>query len=241
MIGKNLAVVLAGIGLLCGCSMSWSGANCASGTGDPIKKTISVAEFNGISVEGSIDVHIVKGNTQLVEVVGQPELIALLNTDVQHGVWKIGTNECFNTAKEFAVYITTNLLSSLATEGSGDIHSADVFGSGTSTFSVAGSGDIVVTGVNDKVVNTEIAGSGSITLNGTCTEFEAGIAGSGDVHAQGLSANTVEAMIDGSGGVDITAISELNAEINGSGTIRYRGKPQVTSDVNGSGAVVPFD
>ncbi len=237
---KTWAGVVA-VGLLSSCQMTWSGSDCVTGTGNTIKKTLSIAEFNGIVVEGSIDVHIIKGNEQLVEVVGQPELIALMNTDVQHGVWKIGTDDCFNTSKEFAVYITTNLLSSLATEGSGDIHSADVFGSGSSTFSVAGSGDIVVTGVNDKEVNAEIAGSGSITLNGTCTEFEAGVVGSGDVHAQGLSANAVEASINGSGSVDITAISELKADVNGSGDVRYRGKPQVTSNVQGSGAVVPVD
>ena len=238
---NNVWSGVVGLYLLSSCHTTWGGGDCVTGTGNTVRKTLTISEFNGISVEGSLDVHIVKGSAQLVEVVGQPELIALMTTDVEHGVWKIGTTGCFNTNKEFAVYITTNLLSSLATEGSGDIHSADVFGSGRSTFSVAGSGDIVVTGVNDKEVNAEIAGSGSITLNGTCTEFEAGVAGSGDVHAQGVSANTVEVSIDGSGGVDITAISELNVDVNGSGTVRYRGKPQVTSNVQGSGAVVPVD
>jgi Putative auto-transporter adhesin, head GIN domain len=238
MTRTTIAIAIAAI-LLCS-SCSWSGMENVTGTGEVVRKTLSVDAFNSITVEGSMDVHVVKGATPSVEVVGQAELIPLLSTSVSHGVWEIRTDKSYSTDKEFAVYITADLLTSMTIAGSGNIHSADVFGSGTSTFTIGGSGDIVAE-VNDKAVEAEVEGSGNITLSGTCTEFEGTIGGSGDIHAQGLSANSVNANINGSGNIDITAISELEAHVNGSGNVNYRGKPQVTSDVDGSGGVIPME
>ncbi len=213
--------------------------DCVNGNTDAVRKDLTVPAFTGIVSDGAIDVDIVKGDAQRVEVEAPAELIALVKTEVSGGVWTISTSKCYKTSKPFIVHITTNSLASIAIEGSGNVHSGDVFGTGETSFGTEGSGDIIVTGVNDKKIEARIEGSGSITLNGTCGDLDAGIEGSGDLHAQGLSANSVKAHVSGSGNVDITAISELDAHVEGSGNVRYRGTPRVTSKVDGSGAVVP--
>ena len=215
--------------------------DCVTSNSDPVRKDLPVASFTGVMSDGAIDVDIVKGDAQRVEVEAPAELIALVKTDVTGGVWTITTDKCYSTNKPFRVHITTTLLNSIGIDGSGNVHSEDVFGADKSSFSIQGSGDIIVAGVNGKSVEARIEGSGNITLNGTCTDLVANISGSGDLRAMDLSANSAKVDIQGSGDAALTAITELDARVEGSGNVRYRGKPKVTSKVEGSGAVVPAE
>ncbi len=237
MFHKTVIALLA-ITCLAGCGI---GTHCISANGSPITKELVVPAFTGITNSGSIDVEVVKGDVQRVEVTGPPEIVAMMKTAVSGNVWEIATEKCYSTRGQVDVRITTPGLSSITTDGSGDVHSDDVFIDGKLSFTTSGSGDIMITGMNGKEVEVMTEGSGSITLNGTCTDLDAKSEGSGDVHAQGLSANKVKARIEGSGGMDVTAISELDANVQGSGNVRYRGKPQVSSKVEGSGSVVPME
>lgn len=224
-----------------GCDMNWDSANCVKGTGGTQRKALDVAAFTGIVSEGAIDVVIEKGDVQHVEVEGQPELIALVGTNVSNGVWHISTSKCYNTSEVFTVYITTTSLNNISVEGSGNVRSADIFGTGHTTLSSEGSGDIEIEAINDKVIEIALQGSGNVTLSGTCSELTASVEGSGDMRGKGLNANEARIEVEGSGSAEITAISKLNAQVQGSGDVRYLGKPAVTSNIEGSGSVAPIE
>jgi Putative auto-transporter adhesin, head GIN domain len=223
--------------LLCGIGCSMGSTDCVKGTGDVVTREIPVAMLNAIVVEGSTDVTVVRGDTQRVEITGQPQLIDLLKTKVDNGVWEITTTKCYSSDRDLSVRLTLPMLNSVIIEGSGDVTSEQVFNTGKTHLAIKGSGSIAIDTLHEGLLEVVIEGSGSVSVHGTCRELECTSNGSGDLHALGLAANEAELDLKGSGSVELTAISELDAELTGSGSLRYKGKPEVSTKVTGSGSV----
>lgn len=212
-------------------------ADCVKGTGEVVTREIPVAMLNAIIVEGSTDVTVVRGDTQRVEITGQPELIDLIKTKVDNGVWEITTTKCWSSDHALTVRLTLPMLNSIILEGSGSVTSEQVFNTGKTHLAIKGSGSIAIDTLHEGLLDVILDGSGSVSMNGTCRELEFTSTGSGDLHALGLAANEVEIELKGSGSAEITAISELEAKLTGSGSLRYRGRPEVSTKVEGSGSV----
>jgi Putative auto-transporter adhesin, head GIN domain len=208
-----------------------------SGTGEPVTRPIIVSRLSGITVEGSMDVRVMRGDTQRVEITGQPELIDLVKTKVDNGMWHISTTKSYTTDKHFVVHLTVPMLNSVVIKGSGDVVSEGVYNTGKTYLAVLGSGSIAIDTLNEGLLEMLIEGSGSIGVNGTCRELELTSNGSGSLNALGLVANEAEISLEGSGSAEVTVISSLEARLTSSGSLRYRGKPEMDTKVEGSGSV----
>lgn len=200
-------------------------------------RVVPVAMLNGITVEGSLDVIVVRGDTQRVEVTAQPELIDLLKTKVDNGMWEVTTTTEYRTDKAFIVRLTVPMLNSVIVEGSGSVQSEQVYNTGKTHLAVTGSGSISIDTLHEGLLEVLIEGSGSVSVNGTCRELELTGRGSGDLRALGLAANEAEITLEGSGCAELTVISGLEATLSGSGSLRYRGKPEVSTRIEGGGSV----
>lgn len=222
-------------------ALSGCAEDCVVGTGQAEQRTLAVAPFTAIEVEGSIDVIIEKGTSQEVVVEAPAALIPLLKTEVRDGKWTISTTKCWTSMGTFVVHITTPLINNIDLEGSGSATAADVFGAGDIQLSSSGSGAITLNNVVAKKIVVEADGSGTVNISGTCAQLSASLSGSGDFNGKGLTANTADISSEGSGNASITAITTLEASVQGSGTISYAGKPNVSSSVDGSGAVIPVE
>lgn len=208
---------------------------CVSGSGDAVRKAVSVDAFHGIIVQGPMDVQLRKGNTQIVEVEAQPNIAALLVTEVKNGVWTINTKDCFKTDKAFIIHITTPSVDRVSVQGSGDVKGVDGFTPLSLEVDVQGSGGIDLI-VDTKRVNATVQGSGNIGLKGTCGVLEASVQGSGDIDAIELLATNAEAEVAGSGDIGVQASENLRVVIAGSGDVKYRGKPaKLDKSISGSG------
>jgi hypothetical protein len=205
------------------------------------ERTLDIPAFSAISVDGAMHVTVEKGDVQKVTVTAQRDLFALLDTTVHGDVWEISTSKCWTSSSDINVRITTPTpLSSIEVTGSAEVNTTNVFGTDDTGLSVSGSGSIAVADINAKHLDLDIAGSGTITVRGTCANLEGNISGSGGLQAVDLAANAVRLSISGSGDAMVKAITSLDAEVSGSGTIRYAGKPQVNSQISGSGSVSPL-
>jgi hypothetical protein len=207
------------------------------GTGEVVKKALTVDAFHGIAVEGSMNVVLTKGSTQKVEVEAQANIGELVTTEVRNGVWTIETSKSYSTDKAFTVHITVPVIDQVRIDGSGDVSSEDVFDAGKVELEIQGSGNIdMAFKAND--VDASIAGSGDIKLGGTSGSLSVVIAGSGDVNARAMKAENAAVSTQGSGDVNLTVSQSLAASIEGSGDVIYSGSPaNVTKNVSGSGEV----
>ncbi|MGB3527461.1 MAG: head GIN domain-containing protein [Flavobacteriales bacterium] len=234
---KTVAILTLVTVLSIGCNM-----NCIEGEGPVEERVLDVASFTGIETGSSLQVTIEKGTTQQITVRAQPNLIDLLNTEVKGDVWRIRTSQCWSSGAEFTVHIITpSQISSIEAHGSADVITQDVFGSGRTKLSTAGSSTISVAGINEKKLDLDISGSGAITIRGTCSELSASLSGSGDLHGTDLTANEADVKVSGSGSATLIAITKLYAKVSGSGKVRYGGKPNVESKISGSGSVAPLE
>lgn len=207
------------------------------GAGPLVKKTLNVAAFHGIEVEGSIDVVLTQAPRQSVEVEAQANLIDLVSVDVSKGVWNITTKEGYSTDKPFIVRISVPMIDQVGLHGSGDVKSESTFSADNVRLSLEGSGDIALA-FNAKSVVADIQGSGDIKLSGSAQTLTASIEGSGDINAKNMTAESAAVSTAGSGDITVNATGSLTASIEGSGDVIYKGHPaNVVHNIAGSGEV----
>jgi hypothetical protein len=229
----HILLFLSSIILLSACGSG----DCIRGDGEVERRTLEVAPFDAIVVEGPIDVRLRRSSVQNVDIEVQPNIGELLETQVRDGVWHIRTAQCFRTRRDFIVHVTVPEIRSIAIKGSGDVTSEDQFDVQELDLSIAGSGDMSVI-VNAMTVNASITGSGDMEIMGMCQEFTSTINGSGDIKAGDLQCARANADIVGSGDINLHVTDALEANVTGSGSIRYKGSPpRVNRNVTGSGDI----
>lgn len=197
--------------------------------------------FDGVKTSGSIDVELKNGTSTLVEVEGDDNVIPYVITKVENGLldvyYKPGSS--FNNV-QVKVYVTAPSFSKILVKGSGSIVSKDnLKGTNTIEMKVSGSGDIIAI-LDAPAVKADIAGSGSINLEGRTRNLNCSISGSGDLKGQKLLSENTSVNVSGSGNAHIFASVALKAKISGSGDIYYGGNPPSPEiQKSGSGSVQP--
>jgi uncharacterized protein involved in outer membrane biogenesis len=190
------------------------------GKGETITQIRTVGTFTSAQVNGSIEMHIIKGAEQKVEVKGYSNLVNVVETNLVNNRLNIKfQDEFFNIRNNnVQVYITVPALDGAATNGSG----------GTSIEGFTNGGTI----------SANVNGSGRITIsNSTYDNAVLEVNGSGEINAAGLSSKNVDATIHGSGNIETTCSQVLKGSISGSGNIKYWGNPAVDVKISGSGRV----
>lgn len=210
-------------------------ANCARGSGSAVRRTLDLPEIRSIVAQGSIDVHLSRGDAQNVEIEAQENLIGMVTTEVKGTALHVETKGCIANSEPITIKISLPTLESVTMQGSGDLTSSDRFTSEAFVATVQGSGSIRM-GVDARLIQAAVQGSGDIDLSGRCEDLEAEVQGSGNIDAKGLQAMNVQAAVQGSGDINVHVTDRLKASIGGSGDITYKGEPtEVKKDVAGSG------
>lgn len=230
----DIAVAIFASVSIAGCATLF---DCVEGSGEPTTQSRDLQTFNGITIEGSIDVVVQQGPTQSVKVVAQENLLPHIATDVSDNHLTIGSRECYTTNKRVQLSITIPDIQTLHIEGSGSFLGEGKIAGESLAIDIIGSGNVTL----DLAVGTlrsEIDGSGDMTLKGKATSHVIEINGSGDVHGLDLATEQCGVEINGSGDCDVNVSSSLDARINGVGDVRYKGEVQdIRQDVNGIGDV----
>lgn len=238
-----------------------------NGEGDSVKEIFNLEQFSKVALNGSMDVNIIEGDRQRVEVIGQSNIIELLSQKVENGKWRIGFRESIiGNYDDITVNITIPNIETVSISGSGSID-LDGFNSiGQLAAAVSGSGDLTLQNIgsvdqlaakvsgsgqvrlkdlpNLNRVSLSISGSGKVIGEGKLGKTEdlnINIGGSGKVEGYQISSANCNVSISGSGKCEVSVIDNLKASISGSGSVRYKGDPEVIRHVSGSGTVKRAD
>lgn len=107
-----------------------------------------------------------------------------------------------------------------------------------SKFSIAGSGDIALSNLDQNQLSLTIAGSGSIKAGGQVTHAQVKIAGSGDVDLTKVALKILDVKIAGSGNTDAAPTDAADIKIAGSGDVILHSSPKsLDQHVAGSGRI----
>ena len=209
---------------------------CTRGEGDVESRSLDLPRFDGVEVNGNSRVFIRRGSPQRVEVKGQPNVLNMLNTDVDDGVWAIEFDRCMSDYETVQVYISVPTLQKASVGGSGYVELEDVFESDAFDASVYGSGDVILRLATNQL-KSRISGSGTITAAGVAEKHDVSITGSGNNNSFDLTTKETDVDITGSGRAEVNVKDRLDVGISGSGHVYHQGTPTVNADVSGSGKV----
>lgn len=224
---------------LAGSCSSWSvhADGHVKGQGDVVQRTLTVADFHGLVLEGAMDVDLTPSDTRSVVVEAQANIAELVTAEVRDGVCHLSTREGYSTDKPFIVHIALPTFDRITLQGSGDVKGLGAFRMDALALSTVGSGDITLD-VQAQEVSIAISGSGDMKLTGGCTQLKMNVAGSGDVNARDLRSERASVDIAGSGDVIVNTSKDLAASVTGSGDVVYAGMPtRVQRSISGSGDV----
>lgn len=215
----RIYILLAGISLL----LSSCYKDRVTGAGSSITETRNTATFNAVSILGSNNVYITKGNTLSVQVTGYANLMPYFETNVVNKELRLGYRSGTNVRNDnLKVYITMP--------------------DGIDFLNVQGSGNLRVTGnfINSSSIDLLVTGSGNIDFDqGTAPKGHLVVAGSGNINAYGLQIKDNNISLNGSGNIQTTATEKLDVTIAGSGNVYYKGTPtSVNTIIAGSGRLI---
>ncbi|MCJ8165922.1 DUF2807 domain-containing protein [Pontibacter sp. E15-1] len=210
---------------------------CIKGEGDVERRVLQLQPFSEVEANGDFRVYLTQGPTQQVEVMGEPNILDQLSTQVRNGKWKIEHEDCVRRSEDVAVYITIPEVKGVYLNGSGSIYGENKIVAADLPVEVNGSGRVMMEVEASKVI-LRMTGSGDAQLSGATDMQSINMSGSCTAAMFGLLAKDVGVRITGSGTAEVSASSTLTVNITGSGKVYYTGNPTVNASVSGSGKVV---
>ena len=211
------------------------------GEGMLVSETRTTAPFNGIESEISGNVIYTQGNDYKVELTAQQNILNVMETPVLSGqlVVRFKNNVRVKSHEQITIKVTAPTITGIGLSGSGNVSVLSPLTGGNFSFRLSGSGDMSLPTITCNNLETNISGSGSITIvGGTATTENFKISGSGDIDARNVLAKIVSTTTSGSGTLRLAASEKLDVKISGSGSVYYWGTPIVSTDISGSGRVI---
>jgi hypothetical protein len=186
------------------------------GSGTVITESRDVSGFDEIIVLGSGEVVVDIDGTESLTIEAEDNIMPLLKTEVSNGRLELSVDSNISPTTAVRYTITAAALAGV---------------------SIAGSGDITVTGVEAGSFDVEISGSGRVEPIGTTDTLVLDISGSGKYVGSGMVAAAGTVVISGSGKAVVNVTDVLDVDVNGSGSVKYIGDPSLTTSISGSGNI----
>jgi Putative auto-transporter adhesin, head GIN domain len=213
----NSVTITDGVSIVNGKVVSGSG-DFVQGSGKVGRETRSLESFSAIELSISADVTVTKGATPACTISADDNILPIITTQVSGGVLTISQSKSYSSSSAIRIQVTTPSLSRLVLDGSGDV---------------------VLSGIDERHLKLVASGSGSIRASGRVEALEARLEGAGDMGLFDLEAGSAQVTLDGSGDIHVSAHDTFSGVIQGSGDIVVRGHPRMLrSEVNGAGEIV---
>ncbi len=187
------------------------------GSGRIVRQDRAVAAFRRVETLGATTVHVRLGAKRSLAIAADDNVLPLLTTEVRNGTLTIGSRGSYRTRGPIRVWITAP-----------DIEA----------YRTAGSGDVVIEGVENPRLALTIQGSGAVRATGRTRRLDLSIHGSGNADLANLAAVDADAGLYGSGTATVRVSGRLDARVIGSGDLRYIGRPSAIGQQRmGSGRI----
>jgi len=158
------------------------------------------------------------GGAAALEIVGDSNLISLVQSQVSGDSQKIWIDDKFTSTNPIRVIYTVPVLQEVNSSGSGRL---------------------MVYGLNGGTFNLKNNGSRTVVLDGRVTQLDIDSVGSGKINANALQSQDTKARVQGSGSLNLGQVSgkELHVTVHGSGSVNASGNVRnLVAQTHGSGS-----
>lgn len=224
---KNL-ILIVGIAIVnFSCNSSLDGT--IIGDGNNITSTKDVGSFNAIEIDGVFSVNIIESATEGVEVIGDSNIVANVNVEVNDKLLSIAFNKGVNIkyGDDLIVNISVNNLKKLNINNVGHTNCENLLVCKTLEVKNSSVGKVNLN-IEASKLTVENSAVGNLTLSGTTNDLEINNSAVGNIKAYDLKSKTAEIIHTGVGNMEITATKKINIENSGVGNVTYKGNPAKT-------------
>ncbi len=194
-------------------------------------KSITISNFNGLSVSNGIDLFISQGNTESVKVTAHPDLLKNVIVEKEGSTLRIRYKDNMSWSRlikgqGIKVYVNCKALQAITASGGSDVLAESNIKTDRLSITASGGSDIDLN-VNTKELKIVSSGGSDIDLKGVATNLSVTSSGGSDIDALELTAEY--AKVTGSGGSDINVhvTRALEANASGGSDIHYKGDASV--------------
>ena len=216
---------------------------CVESTGEPTEQTVAVSSFEQIYVNSNINVYITMGSPEQVQIQGGKNLIPNISADVSNGVLTLTNHNICNWLRSYKksginVYITMPRITSISSNGVGEIQSADTLTTDTIALHTYNAGNINLK-VHTQDIEGHLFGSGDVTLSGISSTLDCNFfGGTGFMYCDQLSTGYTFLSSSTTGDCYVNASGSLIVSIYQLGNIYYTGNPTIQKTITGSGQLI---
>lgn len=230
------------------------------------RETREMGSFTRLSYRVPGKLYLKQGSPQKVELVGSPEILKEIETEVSGDKLIIGKENRWmdwnwKNKIDLTVYVTMPNIEGVSVAGSGDLICEDKINVNELDLSVSGSGSMRLAFNASGMVEADVSGSGDMDLRGSCNNFDSdvsgsgkvyvstsikdradlGVSGSGKIQIQG-NAREIKAGISGSGRINAGELlaEKCDVRISGSGDMEVNVKDELEATISGSGSISYF-
>lgn len=194
----------------------------------------TVAAFNGLKVEGAMEVKIARGE-QAVRIEADENLLEHIVSKVDKGMLKISIKDNVGMKMEgsIKVWINTNSLTSISQNGIAKVEFIDHFNVEDFHLELYGNSrtTLKLTGKN---INVNGNGAVNVKMIGSAEQLTVDLSGSSSLDAEELEAKKVGLMANGGIDFKVFAVDELRINSSGNTSVYYKGQPKMYQSSSGS-------
>ena len=181
--------------------------------------------FNSVKVSSGIDVFLVQGNKESIQVEADDNLMEYIMTEIDGNTLKVWSEANIRQAKSKRVYVSMKDVSSLSATSAGDIVGDSKITTEDLYLSASSAGDIDLE-IEVRTLTCKLSSAGDMSLSGNTDELEADLSSAGDLNAYDLKARVAVVSTSSSGSAKIFVTEKLKARASSAGDIHFKGDPQ---------------
>lgn len=202
-----------------------------------IDKRVFTEKFEKIKVSNGLEVEIVSGTEQIVNVEADENLLEVIETELKNGTLYISANKNIRKAKSKKVYV-------------GYVDLNTIYGSSGS--SIKGSSDIISDNLDLKVssgaqmnlfviakeLTAQSSSGANLTVKGQTLNFSTKASSGSAIDAKEMQAVYCTSRASSGANITLNIEKSLDAKASSGGDIRYQGNPEVINqNTSSSGSV----
>ena len=188
-----------------------------TGNGPITNETRVMEDFHSVRLQIEADVYLLQDDEQTLRLETHENLLPIVDTYVSNGELIIKSNHNIRRARRLKVYISAPDFQNITLTGSGDIESENCLDLDNLKLKISGSGKINLCGMVDNLT-ASVTGSGDINSYGLNAKVvDASLSGSGNIKVTAEETLTIK--ISGSGDVYYKGNPQINSKVSGSGRI----------------------
>lgn len=200
--------------------------NIANTTGKIVREKRNLPLFEGIHVNGSLQIFLTQNDEESVTVEADENIIRNIETKVQNRILYVSNNSSFNMGNQIIVYISMKIIQQIGVYGSSSLIGQSEINMNDLKIDVNGSSNLNLQ-INVQKLCIHSSGASNVVLAGTAKIISASVTSSSNLVASGLIADDYEISIKGSSSANINAKNFLGYDVSGASSLFYGSNPNI--------------